>query len=312
MINGVFWWYSGSINSSVTRFWGPTLTVRDPQIPNLPLETADVGIVAVAVDTVTFSDSADATTTRVAAATDTISLTDSADAITTRVAEAQDTVAFTDSAESQTTREAVAQDTVSFSDSADATVPILADATDSVSFADTAEAITTRVAEATDTVAFSDSADATVFAAIVVVADDTITFSDSAVAVKVSGTPDQVFGGGWVLLGPQKKKKKRKEVDEWAEDVIARRKALEDTIQELYAKVAPKVLPPTTVLDDADEVVVGPDVVALLNELKQDIRGTVKREKIKQSIVKAQAALDEEVARRARVRRNNLLLLLLE
>jgi adenosyl cobinamide kinase/adenosyl cobinamide phosphate guanylyltransferase len=130
----------------------------------LPNAVASAGITAVAADTVAFSDSAAAITTRVAAAVDAVSFTDSAAAITTRVAAATDAVAFSDSAVGFSQRIATASDTAAFTDSAAAVVQLVATATDTVAFSDSAVAIFTPpgglTASATDTVAFSDTATA--------------------------------------------------------------------------------------------------------------------------------------------------------
>ena len=174
-------------------------------------DVAAGGIVAVAVDSVAFSDAADAITTRVAVATDAITLTDSATAITERVAVATDTITFSDSAVSGAvlpvaavdsvtfsdlavagaSLPAVAVDTVSFSDSAVASTNIVATASDSITLSDSAEAITTRVATAADTLTLTDSAVATLVppGGATAVAVDTVSFTDSAEAVLVPGTP---------------------------------------------------------------------------------------------------------------------------
>ena len=50
-------WRSGLLRNPISDFWGPTLTARNPQIPNLPLETPSAGGVtgtgAITLDVVT-------------------------------------------------------------------------------------------------------------------------------------------------------------------------------------------------------------------------------------------------------------------
>lgn len=40
----VLWWSGGIVRNSLVGFWSPTLTVKDPQIPNLPLESPGGGV----------------------------------------------------------------------------------------------------------------------------------------------------------------------------------------------------------------------------------------------------------------------------
>lgn len=201
--------------------------------------------VAVAVDTVTFSDSAVAITNRVAAAVDSVTFSDSAVSLTNRISEATDTVVFSDSAVSFTNRIAVAVDSVTFSDSAVASSNLAALAVDSVTFSDSAVALMNIAAVAVDAVTFSDSAVATVTTgARVAVAADSITFSDSAVAVRVA--PIQLpTAGGWI-----DEPKKRRE-----------RRILED-ILEAIEEIAPRPLLPQ------EEVIVAKGVSAVQEDEK--------------------------------------------
>lgn len=140
---------------------------------------------AVAADTVTFSDSAVAITSRVAVATDTATFSDSAVSATQRVAAATDTIALSDSAVALTSRVAAATDSLTFSDSAVAISSLVAAASDSLTLSDSAVAVSSLVAAASDTVSFTDAADSVV--TVVAQATDSVSFSDSAVGSASSG-----------------------------------------------------------------------------------------------------------------------------
>lgn len=158
----------------------PRVTVAVDTVTFTDSAIASSNLVAVAVDTVTFTDSAIAASSIVAAATDAITFTDSAVAASSLVAVAADTVSFTDSAVANRGNLADGVDTITFTDSAIASSSLVAAATDTVSFTDSAVALTNRVAAATDTVSFTDSAVA--ITNRVAAATDTVSFTDSAVA----------------------------------------------------------------------------------------------------------------------------------
>jgi hypothetical protein len=144
-------------------------------------------------------------------------------------------------------------------------------------------------------------------------AADTRVITDSAEGVNIPNVPPQAFGGGWVLYPNAVKPwgKKRKEEDEWAEDTRARRQALEEAIQALQPpQERQTVRLPYTAPPPA--AVVGVEAAQALQALREDIVGHVSRAQVRASIERAQKAVDEEMARKARVRKNNEFLLFME
>lgn len=133
-------------------------------------------------DTISFSDSAAASTTLSAAGTDTLTLSDSAIAAAQLTTVGTDTLSFTDSASALAVLVSTGTDTATFTDSAIAAVTLVAVAADSATFTDAAVGSVTSgaIAVGADTVSFTDSSSALIVA--VAAGSDTLSLSDSAIA----------------------------------------------------------------------------------------------------------------------------------
>jgi hypothetical protein len=157
-------WKSGRlISSPIADFWGPTLTARDPQIPNLPLETPSSGTSGTVTEALALADTQNASSIKIGTVAEAIALADTPNALLTLPGTVSEAIALADTPDATVTGGTIAgtvEEALALSETQTANRLLPATVSEAVALADTQNAATVFGGAVSEAIALADTQNA--------------------------------------------------------------------------------------------------------------------------------------------------------